>query len=72
VNLDTLEARYPNGGDVNPESLVRAGVIKNNKKPIKVLGRGNLSNPLHVSAHKFSETAKNTIQAAGGSVQVIE
>ena len=72
VNLDTLEVRYPNGGDVNPESLVQSGIIKNNKKPIKVLGRGNLSNSFNVSAHKFSETAKNSIEAAGGSVQVIE
>jgi large subunit ribosomal protein L15 len=72
VNLDTLDSRYQNGGEVNPESLVEIGVIKNNKKPVKVLGRGNLSNSLNVSAHKFSETAKNSIEEAGGSIQVIE
>ena len=72
VNLDTLSRVYPEGGEVSPEELVGLGVLKNTKSPLKILGRGSLSVSVNVKAHKFSATAIKKIEAAGGSVQVIE
>ena len=72
VNLDTLSRVYPEGGEVSPEELVGLGVLKNTKSPLKILGRGSLSASVNVKAHKFSTTAIKKIEAAGGSVQVIE
>ncbi len=64
-DLDRVE------GDVSPESLKRAGLISNVRKPVKVLGQGEIEKKLSVSAHKFSASAKAKIEAAGGSVTVI-
>ncbi len=72
VNLDTLSGVYPSGGDVTPESLVEIGVFKNTKRPLKILGRGNLKASLNISANKFSAAARSKIEAAGGSIQVVE
>ena len=70
VNLDRL-ARFPANSEVTPQLLVEAGVVKNLKKPVKVLGRGELEIPLVVEAHKFSSSARSKIEAAGGSVREI-
>jgi len=70
VNLEKLE-KFPEGAEVTLEKLVESRVVKNLKKPIKILGRGELSHPLVVKAHKFSETAKEKIEAAGGKVEEI-
>lgn len=70
VNLEKLQ-RFPEGAEVTPEKLVESRVVKNLKKPIKILGRGELSHPLVVKAHKFSETAREKIEAAGGKVEEI-
>jgi len=70
VNLDKL-ADW-NGGEINPQALVDAGVIKNLKQPVKVLGDGELSTALNVRVHKVSASARAKIEAAGGSVQLIE
>ena len=72
VYLDTLSGVYPSGGDVTPESLVEIGVFKNTKRPLKILGRGNLKASLNISANKFSAAARSKIEAAGGSIQVVE
>jgi large subunit ribosomal protein L15 len=72
VNLRTLTSRFPAGSEVTPEALVGAGVIKNLKKPVKVLGQGDLEGALTVRAHKFSATARQKIEAAGGKAEVIE
>jgi large subunit ribosomal protein L15 len=66
VNLDRLSALYPDGGDVTPESLVANGAVRDNAK-IKVLGGGEISVAMQVSAHAFSASAKDKIEAAGGS-----
>jgi len=66
VNLDRLSALYPDGGDVTPESLVARGAVRDNA-PVKVLGGGDVTVALNVTAHKFSATAKDKIAAAGGS-----
>jgi large subunit ribosomal protein L15 len=66
VNLDRLAALYPDGGAVIVEDLVAKGVVRAGR-PVKVLGTGELSVSLQVSAHAFSATAKDKITAAGGS-----
>jgi large subunit ribosomal protein L15 len=66
VNLDRLAALYPDGGAVIVEDLVAKGAVRAGR-PVKVLGTGELSVSLQVSAHAFSATAKDKITAAGGS-----
>jgi large subunit ribosomal protein L15 len=70
VNLQDLEALA--GGDpITPEILVQKGLIKDMKTGVKVLGMGELKAKLTVRAHKFSKSAVEKIQAAGGKVEVI-
>jgi large subunit ribosomal protein L15 len=71
VNLSDLEARFDAGAEVTPETLRGAGLAKR-KHPVKVLGRGDISKKLTVRAHGFSATAKEKIEAAGGTCEVIE
>ena len=70
VNLDRL-AKFPANSEVTPKVMVEAGTVKNLKRPVKVLGRGELEQPLVVEAHRFSESARQKIEAAGGSVREI-
>jgi large subunit ribosomal protein L15 len=67
VNVATLAAAFPQGGDVDVDALVAAGAVRKNE-PVKVLGDGELSVALNVSAHAFSGSAREKITAAGGSV----
>jgi large subunit ribosomal protein L15 len=66
VNLDRLAELFPEGGEVTPEALVEKGAVRRNAK-VKVLGSGDVSVALQVSAHAFSATAKDKISAAGGT-----
>jgi large subunit ribosomal protein L15 len=68
VNLKALEQRFDDGAEVNPDMLVKAGLIRNTKDPVKILGEGDLTKKLTVTAAKFSEAAKAKITAAGGTV----
>lgn len=70
VNLDTLN-RFEDGTEVTPELLIETGVVSNAKDGIKILGKGTLSKKLTVKANKFSSTAKEAIEAAGGKTEVI-
>ena len=70
VNLSDLEARFDAGAEVTPESLRSAGLAKR-KHPVKVLGRGEISKKLTVKAHAFSAQAKEKIEAAGGTAEII-
>jgi len=70
VNLETL-ADW-NGGEITPEALRDAGLIKNLKQPVKVLGDGDVTTALQVRVHKVSASARSKIEAAGGSIQLIE
>ncbi|GKS80671.1 50S ribosomal protein L15 [Ligilactobacillus pabuli] len=70
VNVETLN-KFEDGVEVTPVMLVEAGVVKNEKDGIKILGNGELSKKLTVKAHKFSASAKAAIEAAGGSTEVI-
>jgi large subunit ribosomal protein L15 len=71
VNLDRL-ARFPANSTVSPQVLVEARVLKSDAKPVKVLGRGELDFPLVVEAHRFSSSARQKIEAAGGDAKVVE
>ncbi len=66
VNLDRLTSLYPDGGEVTPQTLVAKGAVRDNA-PVKVLGGGEVTVALQVSAHAFSASAKDKIAAAGGS-----
>jgi large subunit ribosomal protein L15 len=68
VNVGRLAELFPEGGTITPESLVDAGAVRANA-PVKVLGTGDLSGvKLEVTAHGFSQSAKDKLVAAGGSV----
>jgi len=70
VNLDALN-RFVEGTEVTPELLIETGLVKNEKAGIKILGKGTLEKKLTVKAHKFSSAAKEAIEAAGGTTEVI-
>ncbi|SEK91190.1 LSU ribosomal protein L15P [Carnobacterium iners] len=70
VNLETLN-RFEDGTEVTPAMLVESGIIKAEKSGIKVLGNGQVERKLTVKASKFSQAAKEAIEAAGGSIEVI-
>jgi len=72
VNVKDLEERFDKGAEVTPDALVAAGLAKRRGTPVKVLGTGDLSKALTVHAHAFSATAREKIEAAGGSVQTLE
>lgn len=66
INLGRLGV-FGQGAEVTPQSMVAAGLAKSFKKPIKVLGTGEIHHPLLIKANKFSQTAKRKIKAAGGT-----
>lgn len=68
VNVKDLEARFDAGAEITPEALVAAGLIKNTKTDVKILGNGELTKKLTVSAHGFSKSAREKIESAGGSI----
>ncbi len=68
VNIGRLEASCTEGAEVTAKSLAEAGVVRDSGRPLKVLGDGELTKALHVTAAKFSARAKATIEAAGGTV----
>jgi len=72
VNIDMIDARFDDGAVVNGESLVDAGLVRYADRPIKVLGRGEISKKLDVHANHFTKSAIEKIEKAGGSVQKIE
>jgi len=72
VNLDDLEKRFDSGAAVDLDALRAAGLATRKGIPVKVLGRGELSKPLTVHAHRFSKTARERIEAAGGTIVVVE
>ena len=70
VNLDRL-VRFPANTEVTPEMLVQTRVLRNLNRPVKILGRGELAVPLAVTAQKFSASAREKIEAVGGSAREI-
>jgi len=70
VNIDTLTG-FETGTEVTLGLMVSSGIVKDLSKPVKVLGRGEITIPLTVEANSFSESAKRKIEAAGGSVREV-
>jgi len=70
VNLERLNM-FEEGSVVTPELLIQQGVIKSSDQRVKVLGDGEIDRALTVRAHKFSKTAAERIEAAGGKAEVI-
>ena len=70
VNLDGL-SRFPADSEVTLQRLVEIGLVRNLKRPVKVLARGELGVPMIVEAHKFSASARKKIEEAGGSVREV-
>lgn len=68
VNLRDLEARFESGDEVTPDALKAKGLIRKVSVDVKILGVGELSKRLSVSAHGFSKSAREKIEAAGGEV----
>lgn len=71
VNLDTLNL-FEDGTEVTPALLLETGVVSKEKAGIKILAKGSIEKKLTVKAHKFSSTAKEAIEAAGGNTEVMQ
>ena len=71
VNLDRLTGLKANA-EVTPDSLAEAGMLSDPRNPVVLLGRGDLSVPLKVRLHRVSRGARAKIEAAGGTVEIIE
>ena len=72
VNLKDLDARFDDGAEVTPASLSERGLATRKDVPVKILGVGDLSKKLTVTAHGFSKTAREKIEGAGGTCTVID
>ena len=72
INVDVLALHFPSGTEVNLAAAVGAGLAARHVDGIRVIGRGELKHPLNVTAHHFSASAKQKIEAAGGKITVIE
>jgi large subunit ribosomal protein L15 len=71
INVDSLQERFAEAGtEVTPEILAQMGLVKTSDK-VAILGNGTLSTALTVKAHRFSKSAKEKIEAAGGSVEIL-
>ena len=72
VNLVDLEARFQSGAAVTVEAMHAKGLATRKDVPVKILAKGEISKPLTVHAHGFSRAAREQIEAAGGTCQLIE
>ncbi len=71
VNVDDLAQEFEAGKEVNPIALVEAGLVHSVRVPVVVLGRGEIDKALSVKAHRVSETAREKIEKAGGSIELL-
>lgn len=70
INVSALE-RFEDGADVTVEALITAGILKNPRDGVKILGNGELTKKLNVKVNAYSAAAKEKIEAAGGTAEVI-
>ena len=70
INISALE-KFDNGADVTVDTLIESGIVKNPKDGVKILGNGELTKKLNVKANAFSASAKEKIEALGGTCKVI-
>ena len=71
VNLDNL-SELKADTEVTPDSLVEAGILRNARKPVVLLGTGEIKVPLKIRVHRITQGAKKKIEAAGGTVELLE
>ena len=71
VNLDDLEQRFDAGTEITPDLILSSRIVRKALDGIKILGDGEITKALAVKAHKFSKSAQEKIQAAGGTAEVI-
>src|SRR5205085_350981 len=71
VNLSDLDKRFADGDEVTPDALKSRGLATRKGIPVKVLGQGDIGKKLSVTAHAFSKSAREKIEAAGGSCTVV-
>jgi large subunit ribosomal protein L15 len=71
VNVASLEERFDTGAEVTLEVLVEKGLIKNTRTDVKLLGQGELTKKLNVTVHAASATAREKVEAAGGSLTLL-
>ena len=71
INLGVLNDRFEDGAVVDVEALIENGIIKNPKDGVKILGNGEITKKLTVKANAFSASAKEKIEAAGGTAEVM-
>jgi len=72
INVDRLQERFDDSDEeITPEVLIEAGLIKRSDKAVAILGDGEITKALTVKAHRFSKSAKEKIEAAGGSVEIL-
>ena len=72
VNVSGLEERFEAGATVTPATMKEVGLIRNADRPVVILGDGDLNKKLTVSAHRFTKSAAEKIEKAGGSTQKLE
>jgi large subunit ribosomal protein L15 len=72
ANVGTIAEKFPAGTEVTPELLVQSGLLSRVRHPVKILGEGDIGHALTIHAHAFSASARTKIEAAGGTVVVIE
>ena len=70
VKVGSLSS-FPRDSDISPEVLLENGYLRNLKHPVKILGDGDVGVPLKVTAHKFTRSAREKIEAAGGRVDTV-
>lgn len=71
INVSVLNDKFADGETVTVEELIEKGIVKNPKDGVKILGNGELTKKLNVKVNAFSESAKNKIEALGGTCEVI-
>ena len=71
VNVRDLERVFDDGAEISPEALVEKGLIRNTRIDVKILGEGELKKKLSVTAHRFSKTAREKIESAGGTATAL-
>jgi large subunit ribosomal protein L15 len=71
VNVDDLAQEFNVGQEVNPMTLAEAGLVHSVREPVVVLGRGEIDKALAVKAHRVSDTARQKIEQAGGTIELL-
>ncbi|MEM7128694.1 MAG: 50S ribosomal protein L15 [Chloroflexota bacterium] len=71
VNLDDVTERFVGQTEITPETLQKAGLLRKSKDPVVILGRGEVNQALTVKVHRVSASAKEKIEAAGGTIELI-